>query len=400
MPKDVRSASDKWKLAGKVFIKFLIMLPLTIYTFYYYRTEIYDFSEPVNSHNQYYNPYQNWQKGVLAKANFHAHSKEWGGLTNGHNSDQEILETYKKLGFKVAGLSNYHKINQKDIPGLLEIPCYEHGFNIDKVHFLGINSTLADDLDFPFKQGISQKQQRVLNIRENASLVSICHPNLKNAITKKDVEKLSGYHLFEVLSPYATSFDLYDHAIMNGHMSWILASDDTHDLKKQPAGSYFVGINSEAKNKIEVLNALKSGQHVAYKSKEGITDIEIDSIKINNTEVKYSFSGNIKSVFLIEDGIPQSIASNGVISLKNNSKFIRFEVIGEKSSLYTNPIIRSNNQNLAETGVILAAINLPKTFYYRLWPLSLFTAVFAVLFLRKPLSVLPGIIQKNANIRR
>jgi len=202
------------------------------------------------------------------------------------------------------------------------------------------------------------------------------------------------------LSPYATSFDLYDHAIMNGHMSWILASDDTHDLKKQPAGSYFVGINSEAKNKIEVLNALKSGQHVAYKSKEGITDIEIDSIKINNTEVKYSFSGNIKSVFLIEDGIPQSIASNGVISLKNNSKFIRFEVIGEKSSLYTNPIIRSNNQNLAETGVILAAINLPKTFYYRLWPLSLFTAVFAVLFLRKPLSVLPGIIQKNANIRR
>ncbi|MBK6979698.1 MAG: hypothetical protein IPH28_23555 [Cytophagaceae bacterium] len=53
--------------------------------------------------------------------------------------------------------------------------------------------------------------------------------------------------------------------------------------------------------------------------------------------------GNIKSVFLIEDGIPQIIASNGIISLKNNPKFIRFEVIGEKSSLYTNPILKSNN---------------------------------------------------------
>ncbi|MBK9507947.1 MAG: hypothetical protein IPO04_00045 [Cytophagaceae bacterium] len=396
----MRSLRDKWVFVGKVFIKFLIMLPLSIYAFYYYQTEIYDFSDPGKPQNHYYNPYQNWQKGVLTKANFHAHSKEWGGLTNGHNSDKEILETYRKLGFKVAGLSNYHKINKKNIPDLLEIPCYEHGFNIDKVHFLGINSTHTDGLDFPLKQGLSHKQQRIINIRENATLVSICHPNLRNAITKEDVEKLSGYHLFEVLSPYATSFDLYDHAIMNGHTSWILASDDTHDLKKQPAGSYFVGINTEANNKTEVLNALKSGQHVAYKSNDGITDIEIDSIRFEKNEVRYSFKGNIKSVFLIEDGIPQIIASNGIISLKNNPKFIRFEVIGEKSSLYTNPILKSNNPDFVETGSIYAEINLPKTFYFRLWPLALFSAVFILLFLRRPLIVLPGIIQKNLNTRR
>ncbi|MBL0304212.1 MAG: hypothetical protein IPQ23_21380 [Cytophagaceae bacterium] len=57
-------------------------------------------------------------------------------------------------------------------------------------------------------------------------MVSICHPNSETQ-SQRRCGKLSGYHLFEVLSPYATSFDLYDHAIMNGHTSWILASDDT-----------------------------------------------------------------------------------------------------------------------------------------------------------------------------
>ncbi|MBL0304213.1 MAG: hypothetical protein IPQ23_21385 [Cytophagaceae bacterium] len=102
---------------------------------------------------------------------------------------------------------------------------------------------------------------------------------------------------------------------------------------------------------------------------------------------------------MIEDGIPQIIASNGIISLKNNPKFIRFEVIGEKSSLYTNPILKSNNPEFVETGSIYTEINLPKTFYFRLCTRIVFSRIYLAIF-EKTASVLPGIIQKNLNIRR
>ncbi|MBK6979697.1 MAG: hypothetical protein IPH28_23550 [Cytophagaceae bacterium] len=83
---------------------------------------------------------------------------------------------------------------------------------------------------------------------------------------------------------------------MNGHTSWILASDDTHDLKKQPAGSYFVGINTEANNKTEVLNALKSGTCSTNPTMVSLI-LEIDSIRFEKNEVRYGF-GKYKKCIL------------------------------------------------------------------------------------------------------
>ena len=86
-----------------------------------------------------------------------------------------------------------------------------------------------------------------MHIKKTASLVALTHPGLMNGYTTKDLKVLKGYDLFEVLSPYYESFELWDYALNNGNFSWIMANDDTHDLVKQPAGRFFNLIAAESK---------------------------------------------------------------------------------------------------------------------------------------------------------
>jgi hypothetical protein len=60
----------------------LLMISLLIYSQY----TVYNFPNTAPfSGDKIFNPYQN-VSGKTVKANFHAHSKAWAGLTNGRNS--------------------------------------------------------------------------------------------------------------------------------------------------------------------------------------------------------------------------------------------------------------------------------------------------------------------------
>ena len=261
----------------KGIIKFLLTTLIVALVCIYYQTEIFNFQHAkVELDTFFYNPYANWKKDRVLKANFHAHAKAWKGITNGHNSEEELTKAYRDLDYQVAAVSNYHKVSELKHPDVIKIPTYEHGYNVTKAHFLAIDASQTDLLDFPIGQSLSHKQARVQNIKKHASLVALAHPGVRNAFTESDLRQLKGYDLFEVLSPYFESFYLWDYALSQGNLSWLLANDDTHDLVSQPAGRFFNVISALKKDKKSVIEALKVGNHVAYASEKGKTDVFLE----------------------------------------------------------------------------------------------------------------------------
>src|SRR5262245_61855581 len=55
---------------------------------------------------QLFNPYS---RSVTPwwKVNLHAHSRAWGGLTNGRSTAEETVSRYRAMGYDVAAVSNY-----------------------------------------------------------------------------------------------------------------------------------------------------------------------------------------------------------------------------------------------------------------------------------------------------
>ena len=45
------------------------------------------------------------------RANFHAHTKSWMGVTFGENSEEEMATAYAERGYDIVGISNYHRIS-------------------------------------------------------------------------------------------------------------------------------------------------------------------------------------------------------------------------------------------------------------------------------------------------
>ena len=89
----------------------LILGILLLILFLYSGTTFFDFAEtkPFSGTN-IYNPYESLPAQAY-KANFHAHSKAWGGITHGSDTDQKVIDAYINKGYDLACLSNYHKIS-------------------------------------------------------------------------------------------------------------------------------------------------------------------------------------------------------------------------------------------------------------------------------------------------
>lgn len=247
---------------------------------------------------------------------------------------------------------------------------------------LAIDATEAYNLDFPLGQSLSQKQTRILNLKKTASLVALTHPGLGEGFNTQDLKYLKGYDLMEVLSPYFESFDLWDYALNQGHLSWILANDDTHDLKKQPPGRFFNMIMPESKTKFDVVKALKNGNHVAYSSDKGIVDVSLEKIRLKGNTINYSFSGNINRVKLVRNGEMFMADPRGQVILHETDKYVRFEVVGEKSVLYTNPIYRLKASDVSEFSIIPYKIDTLKTFTFRFFVFASGFLIFVLLFQR------------------
>jgi hypothetical protein len=331
----------------------------------YINTQIYFFPRVSKFEgDNWYNPYQNTTGKGGIKANFHAHTRAWAGISNGANSYTDFEKEYRKKNYSVCGISNYFEASQS----LTSFPIYEHGININKSHLLAIAPRYIQYFDYPLWQSSSHQQELIYKLRSTKALVVLAHPSFGGGRSLSNMQQLVGYHFVEILSYYSNSLTHWDTALCSGRLAWLLANDDCHNLNTQPIGKHYTVVFGTKNN---FVNNMRIGQHYAIKLKninKG-NPLYIKQLQIGqNNQLKYDFGSRATAIDIIADGklLAKLPGKAGTIQIPNHIAYLRLEVHSLNSSLYTNPILRHKGQApmLAET--LIATNDHNGTFYFRL----------------------------------
>lgn len=327
----------------------LLIISLLIYS----QTTIYNFPNTAPfTGKKIFNPYQN-TFGNTVKANFHAHSKAWAGLTNGHNSAEELKNSYHKKGYSLAAISNYfaHDTTNNGFQ------VYEHGINILKAHCLAINAKKVSYFDFPIFQNVSHKQQIINQLKNNGALVALAHPHIRGGHSEADMQELVGYNFTEVLNHYVTSDKEWDAALQTGKLSWIMANDDTHDINNEPSHQIWNEIYSD--NESDIIKNISEGKNYGIKTKSGIKDLAIKYLYVKNDSVYFNFGENTRQISIIINGQNKlEIKGNkGQIYFAKEYNYIRFVAESANAELFTNPLIRYDGEKPILANNLTAGIN-------------------------------------------
>ncbi len=333
----------------------------------YFFAEFYIFPNSKPFTGKYWiNPYQHINKAFI-KANFHAHSRMVAGIFNGQNSINSIEDKYKNSGFKIACISNYMHISEVNEKGVTPITDYEHGVNIRKTHQLVIGGKSVDYFDFPFWQTTSQKQQIINQLAESNGFIALAHPHYYGSYSCENLKYLTGYNSMEVLSNNSNSETEWDAALNAGKLAWVMANDDTHDIKKEGTCKNFNQIFVDYHKPKEVIAALKCGKNAAVRLYNNKFNIKINFIEVKNDTLFYDFDGDVEKLKITEDGMLSKIlpSHNGQIPLRNIKHFIRLEAQNTNGRLLTNPIFRSNNPTYTIGNYLKPRIDWLKTILFK-----------------------------------
>ncbi len=368
------SASKIYILLSSFFVRIIqivlsiIFIVLILNTAIYVRTEIYEFPKSLAFRGRdYFNPYAKIDSTIL-KANFHAHSKSWAGLTYGKSSDQAIYNKYSSNDYDVIGISNYHEISgygKNTNPMYVKV--YEHGFNIFKSHLLVIDPDNVSFFDYPLYQSIHHQQQIINSIRENNGIVVIAHPDFDISRRISEFEKLNNYNFLEVLNHYRNSEKYWDKALSAGKLSWLLANDDIHDHTEEAACKIYNVIFCKTKSSKNILTAILSGKHYGVKLNSGECHNKLNYCSISNYGViNCEFKDTVKAIeFIGQNGKIKKKILNSNVGAYRMSKFdtyIRIKAYTDAYELYLNPIIRTNNEQIDKIiNHTSAKLNMTKT---------------------------------------
>ena len=322
----------------------------------------YSFDEPKPFSGSYYNnPYHNMNPNNWIQANFHAHTRQFGGLTNGRVNTNEMVDSvYKALGFDHVGLSDYNKINYFDSlnPGF--IPAYEHGYGIFKIHQLCIGAKKVRKLDFFAFQNLSMKQHTLNRLEKQTRLAIPAHPSfVKKGYLVEDMKYLSNYKLMEVLNGFRISTAHWDTALSNGHLVYLIGNDDSHDVTDiTDVATRFTMINAAENEADQLLLVLENGNAVGVdfpikrdesleqKVKRLKKDLPyIKQVELNGDTLSISASKQIsKAKFIGQEGKELNSQNNVMTAsyvIQPEDCYVRTELYFKNgTTLYLNPITR------------------------------------------------------------
>lgn len=342
----------------------------------------YSFDEPKSFQGNYlHNPYQDMNPNNWIQANFHAHTRQFGGLTNGRANTNEMVDSvYTALGFDHVGLSDYNKINYYDSDNPSYIPAYEHGYGIFKIHQLCIGAEKTRRLDYFAFQNLSMKQHTLNRLEKQTRLAVIAHPSfVKKGYLVDDMKYLSNYKLMEVLNGFRISTAHWDKALSNGHLVYLIGNDDSHDVTDiTDIATRFTMINAPENEAESLLTSLENGNAVAVdfpiiynetleqkidrikKNLPYITQVELkgDTLLISASKVIYDFK------FIGQEGniLSKSKAKKRTVSyiIQPEDNYVRTELkFKDGTTLYLNPITRHESIDIVKQR--LDHINYPKT---------------------------------------
>ena len=322
----------------------------------------YSFDEPKPFSGSYYNnPYHNMNPNNWIQANFHAHTRQFGGLTNGRVNTNEMVDSvYKALGFDHVGLSDYNTINYFDSVNPSFIPAYEHGYGIFKIHQLCIGAKKVRKLDFFAFQNLSMKQHTLNRLEKQTRLAIPAHPSfVKKGYLVEDMKYLSNYKLMEVLNGFRISTAHWDTALSNGHLVYLIGNDDSHDVTDiTDVATRFTMINAAENEPDQLLLALENGNAVGVdfpikrdesleqKVKRLKKDLPyIKQVELNGDTLSISASKQIsKAKFIGQEGKELNSQNNVMTAsyvIQPEDCYVRTELYFKNgTTLYLNPITR------------------------------------------------------------
>lgn len=309
---------------------------------------VYRFPEPRAFHgSQFYNPYAD-VTGHWRRANLHAHGRSWGGLTNGEQTSAEVVATYKRLGYEVAGVSNYHAIAAHR--GVDTLALYEHGYNLSKRHQLAIGARSVDWFDVPLWQSLSQEQFIIDRVAQTADLVALTHPDTREAYGAEDLAHLTGYHFIEVVNGPFESIVPWDAALSSGHAVWALGNDDTHDTTdpRRTAAAWTM-IDAASTSAHDLIAALRAGRAFAVERKgdrPGVMDVTLERVTVDHGgTVSVSITGAPADIeFLGQGGTfrAKHVGSHSAqYTFAPEDTYLRAVISTPQTTIFLNPILRT-----------------------------------------------------------
>ena len=369
------------------FIGLLFAFMLFVASLFYLPTVIYDFPpERPFAGDSIYNPYENLPDSVY-RANFHAHTVAWKGVTNGHNTEKDIFDAYTKRGYAVAGISNYHKISRyAEGKTALFIPIYEHGYNILKSHYLSMNPDGVSYFDFPLFQLSSHQQKIIENLKKHHAFVAMAHPKFGGGRTFGNMRDLVNYDFTEVLNHYNTAAEYYDQALSAGRLTWILGDDDTHDIYEEASFQRWTMVFSPARNVNAVLQSMKYGKHYAVLSRDQSFKNRFIACKsVGKDTFECVFESPLDSILCIgQNGKVRQVALNTNrvrYAFAPRDTYIRILAKDTNTEFYLNPLVRYDGVRVPLNTYLRAEINGVKTWLFRSG--ILLVSLLSVLLIRK-----------------
>lgn len=333
---------------ARLIIRLVALVVAACILLLYLRVEIYDWPEARPfSGAQWYNPYDGVLINTPLRANFHAHTKSWLGVTFGENSEAEMVGAYSDRGYDIIGISNYHSISTYFDTSSLYIPVYEHGLNLLKVHNLPLGAREVLFPAFPLHLSMHQTQQMLNRTARISELNALCHPTM-SWISPRKMDRLTGYSLLEVGNTLGMSLEHWDAALSAGRLVWILSNDDTHDLIREPTFIKWNMIYAEGRLAGAAIAAMRRGAHYGVESYRG--DCENTALKrceIRGDSLFIDMDDVVNRIDLYgQEGIMlKSVVRQSSIAypFAQHDAYVRAEIHMDECVYYLNPIVRTES---------------------------------------------------------
>ncbi len=350
------------------------------------------------SGDKIYNPYTDIDSKGWKKANFHMHTHQWGGISNGRKNSEMAVDTmYHYLGYDIIGISDYQYINyyNKNQPGF--VPAYEHGYMFPKNHQLVIGAKKVRWLDYVFPQTLNNKQYIINTLKSDSScIVEIAHPQWRSAYSSNDFKYLSGYDCIGVYDRLFYSRDVWDSALSSGHAVYATSEDDNHDLTDPTlVGMNSMLINLRKFSTDSIMQAIRKGRTIACETySHGWNDFTekrkyafdlpvINSVTFENNQLSIH-SNTIMSYlrFIGQGGVIKKTVNDtkdATYNFKPEDTYIRTDIHFPDSTVYhLNPAFRYNGDTIEKPKAVLdeTGTTIHRIFFY----ISLFV-IFFILYI-------------------
>ena len=335
---------------------------------------VYVFDEPVPFHGEYLlNPYQDIDSTYWKCCNFHGHTRQYGGVTNGRANGNIVYDSmYRMFGYDHVGISDYNKVNSYEDgrdPGF--IPGYEHGYNVWKTHQVCLGTKKVRRIDYFFYQTLSHKQHMLNKLGEQNRVVAVAHPSfVDGSYNVRDMKYLSNYKIMEVLNGFVNSPEHWDMALSNGHLVYLIADDDTHDvLKVNDIALKITYLNAKDNDANQLYDALLSGKAVGVdfdldRSEEMNHKVErfkrdipyLNSANLNGTDFTVNVTKPIrKTQFIGQNGMvlkEESHAKGDTVyyasyTIQPTDQYVRTVMtFFDGTTMWLNPVTRHDSANI------------------------------------------------------